>query len=382
MSAQNGRRRFIAFISSLPLISVTPKNFAADTESSDCDYDPSGLTFGNWHVDSYSRKVDAFWYSAESSDTRVTPGYEYPVILSPGEDEIPRKNLLTASFLFSNKVLTSTKGWGALVIKLPRYIETRNYSYLYNYTRRGVEGYQKYDQPYQSGKKNNKIAGDIKLSILLGETKFIPNIGYSENLTEIDFDHSNLGAPNHRGLGPRFTRIFVQLDGKDIKDLLIRERSIRIDIILEGQIILSRFINTKGIHEAINSTEQMYDSMKLAAEVCKRRKKQEAKMPSCFFTSATCGAIGLDDNCWELKQLRSFRDSVMLTNEHSRNEVEEYYRMAPAIVQSINGATNSKQIYLKMYWKYILPSAIFAFLGMHQTAYNKYKSLIEWVKQI
>lgn len=70
----------------------------------------------------------------------------------------------------------------------------------------------------------------------------------------------------------------------------------------------------------------------------------------CFITSAACNVMGKSDDCYELTTFRSFRDTYMMQTEGRKSLVEEYYRIAPAIVVYINTLQESKQIY-KQLWK-------------------------------
>ena len=70
---------------------------------------------------------------------------------------------------------------------------------------------------------------------------------------------------------------------------------------------------------------------------------------SCFLTSACCQYKGLPDDCSELTILRAFRDNYLLKNERGCELVEEYYRIAPDIVDKINSSTNKDTIYEMIY---------------------------------
>ena len=70
---------------------------------------------------------------------------------------------------------------------------------------------------------------------------------------------------------------------------------------------------------------------------------------SCFLTSACCQYKGLPDDCSELTILRAFRDNYLLKNERGCELVEEYYRIAPDIVDKINSSTDKDTIYEMIY---------------------------------
>lgn len=60
----------------------------------------------------------------------------------------------------------------------------------------------------------------------------------------------------------------------------------------------------------------------------------------CFLTTACCQYKGLPDDCYELTTLRNFRDTYLKTTEAGNALVEEYYRIAPSIVDKIMESPN------------------------------------------
>ena len=75
----------------------------------------------------------------------------------------------------------------------------------------------------------------------------------------------------------------------------------------------------------------------------------------CYITSAVCRTQGKDDDCYELTAFRRFRDQVMLVSEEGRALVEEYYRLAPAIVTTVRLCQNEEAVYDRVYREYLLP---------------------------
>lgn len=66
----------------------------------------------------------------------------------------------------------------------------------------------------------------------------------------------------------------------------------------------------------------------------------------CFLTSACMNALSdsFDDDCYELRTLRWFRD-----NHVSKEDIERYYEIAPRIVQQIDDTASSREIYKRIY---------------------------------
>ncbi len=69
----------------------------------------------------------------------------------------------------------------------------------------------------------------------------------------------------------------------------------------------------------------------------------------CFISSACVKSKGLPDNCEELQTLRAFRDAKKAKDPAFLELVNEYYRIAPAIVEKIDSLSNAKDIYQELY---------------------------------
>lgn len=69
----------------------------------------------------------------------------------------------------------------------------------------------------------------------------------------------------------------------------------------------------------------------------------------CFLTSACVGHLGKPDDCEELTTLRNFRDTYMKSTESGSKLVEEYYAVAPAIVQKIDASADKDSVYDGIY---------------------------------
>ena len=75
----------------------------------------------------------------------------------------------------------------------------------------------------------------------------------------------------------------------------------------------------------------------------------------CFLTTACVTTLGKPDNCIELTTLRNFRDNVLMNMHEGKELIEEYYSIAPSIVENINKAEGKSEIYLNIYNEMILP---------------------------
>lgn len=75
----------------------------------------------------------------------------------------------------------------------------------------------------------------------------------------------------------------------------------------------------------------------------------------CFISSACAESLGLPDDCDELQLLRAFRDRRRLYDKAFDALVEEYYRIAPAIVERINTDESREIIYHELYVRLVVP---------------------------
>lgn len=85
----------------------------------------------------------------------------------------------------------------------------------------------------------------------------------------------------------------------------------------------------------------------------------------CFLTTATCEAVGLADDCWELRTLRRFRDGWLARQQGGNDDIAAYYAKAPAIAARLKA---DPRALLQLYWTRIVPSALAAQFGANQLA--------------
>jgi hypothetical protein len=97
---------------------------------------------------------------------------------------------------------------------------------------------------------------------------------------------------------------------------------------------------------------------------------------SCFITTATLHALGEDtgDSSPQLTTLRHYRDTWLLANHPF--DIEEYYRIAPQIVQSINAREDSTQIWRNLWRQYLSPALTLIATGRNEEAYLQYREMV------
>lgn len=100
----------------------------------------------------------------------------------------------------------------------------------------------------------------------------------------------------------------------------------------------------------------------------------------CFLTSACTEFLGKPDDCEELTKLRAFRDNYMKSSEYGKNLVEEYYQIAPKIVEKIN-ASKDKNIFYDDIYKTILQCLTAIDSGDNGEALALYKQMVDKYKK-
>ena len=75
----------------------------------------------------------------------------------------------------------------------------------------------------------------------------------------------------------------------------------------------------------------------------------------CFITTAVCENAQKPDDCYELTTFRSFRDNWLTKQPGGQAFIQEYYQIAPTIVEHIDRQANSKEIYQSIWDTYLVP---------------------------
>jgi hypothetical protein len=96
----------------------------------------------------------------------------------------------------------------------------------------------------------------------------------------------------------------------------------------------------------------------------------------CFITSACCDLLGLDDDCFELRALRRYRDAVLAKRPGGREVIARYYAEAPFILARLPAEARAPRL-LRAYTRFILPAAIAARLGFAALAYRLYARMMQ-----
>jgi hypothetical protein len=96
----------------------------------------------------------------------------------------------------------------------------------------------------------------------------------------------------------------------------------------------------------------------------------------CFITTACCEALGLDDDCFELRTLRCYRDDVLANRPGGVADIAAYYQLAPLILARLPREARTETL-RSVYARYVLPAALAARLGLNTLAYKLYVRMLD-----
>jgi hypothetical protein len=96
----------------------------------------------------------------------------------------------------------------------------------------------------------------------------------------------------------------------------------------------------------------------------------------CFITAACCEVLGLGDDCFELKTLRRYRDGALAHLPAGPAAIEQYYAAAPSILSRMPEHERTRRL-LRVYARFILPSALAARLGLAGLAFRLYARMMQ-----
>lgn len=100
------------------------------------------------------------------------------------------------------------------------------------------------------------------------------------------------------------------------------------------------------------------------------------KRKLCFITTAVCDSLGKPDDCYELQSFRAFRDSFLLETEEGVRLVEQYYDLAPSIVNTINVLEEQDQIYMSLWKEYLEPCLEYINHGQQEECKKVYIDMV------
>lgn len=131
-------------------------------------------------------------------------------------------------------------------------------------------------------------------------------------------------------------------------------------------------LDCRALRQALDWATARRDA--LATE---RDDKKCASAENCFITTACCEVLGLDDDCFELRSLRRYRDNVLARRAGGLADIARYYDLAPRLLARLRAnAPDPDRALLGVYARYVLPAALAARFGLNQLAYTLYRGML------
>ena len=115
---------------------------------------------------------------------------------------------------------------------------------------------------------------------------------------------------------------------------------------------------------------------------CPDFKPQTESSGGCYLTSACTEAMGFADDCSELTILRDYRDHWLANQPFGHEEIAEYYRIAPGIIDAIHKKKDSIQILKQLYEEMIVPCVQFIKEKRFEEAHELYRSKTQELRAI
>lgn len=110
------------------------------------------------------------------------------------------------------------------------------------------------------------------------------------------------------------------------------------------------------------------------------KKEKTSSSGPCFITTACVEAAGLSDNCTELETMRYLRDEYLAKSDEGKRLIQEYYEIAPSIVEKIRREENSDEIFSAIF-NSIREIVSLIKAGDLESATAHYKEMVLRVKQ-
>lgn len=96
----------------------------------------------------------------------------------------------------------------------------------------------------------------------------------------------------------------------------------------------------------------------------------------CFITTAVCDSLGKPDDCFELEAFRAFRDNYLMETGEGKRLVEQYYDIAPSIVNTINVLEERDGIYESLWQEYLEPCLEYINHGQEEACKQVYVDMV------
>lgn len=102
----------------------------------------------------------------------------------------------------------------------------------------------------------------------------------------------------------------------------------------------------------------------------------------CYITTAVTEATGKGDDAYELEVLRKYRDDFMLATPAGQELVQNYYDVAPKVVEKLSKREDAKEIYTRLYTTYLQPAVAAVEKGDNYEALRIYREMSQAAEAI
>ena len=100
----------------------------------------------------------------------------------------------------------------------------------------------------------------------------------------------------------------------------------------------------------------------------------------CFITTAVCEHDGKPDDCYELTAFRGFRDGYLKSCPDGEALIDEYYEIAPVIVNCINYCDDSDARYEEIRERFLAPCLSDIENGNMEGCKTRYTEMVNYLK--
>jgi len=356
---KNSRRRLLAGLASLPFGSIVSQSLISQV----IECEEKNFIESKWVV------------SIDSTELSIRPRSDTNFIFSP----IETKNIYLVSNIYGNYSETPVyknkelqyleddpETWSSAPLEIVFRINNWNNQLNRNIYVRNIYGdhdQQDFSVRYSEDTEMTKGEKAFIFTSNNGEKLLVD--GIEPNIQIITDDEKFVFNARQTTLRPSLS-----------PDKLINSNKITIAYAINEKVIYSRTYETSDLRQLFQKYEKVFKEQieKLSNETpC----PVTGETSHCFISTAVCEHIGLTDDCWELKQLRLFRDTYLLNQINGISLISEYYDKAPKLVERIRSFENYKIVYTKLYWREILVCAILSKLKLNKLTLWKYKSMMK-----
>lgn len=101
----------------------------------------------------------------------------------------------------------------------------------------------------------------------------------------------------------------------------------------------------------------------------------------CFITTAVCGTLKKPDDCVELTSFRNFRDNYLSNQPGGKEQIQEYYIIAPLIVNAINTSGEKDKIYKEIWSNRLSKCLEYYKQGEYEKCREEYADMVSFLRE-